>query len=121
MNRGQFGQRGREHPNQIQCPNEWEAMEYLCRVLPLPSSSLPKEISQPTPASTQTPPLRHPNNTALVASGPQVRQAAIPLKATTNPNNAPSGSPLRRVLVLMLMSKPFFGAGTPTKDYPSWS
>ena len=56
----------------------------------------PSDTSQPNPASTpapQTPSLRHSNSTTPVASGSQVEPVAIPLQATANAKDTPSGSP----------------------------
>ena len=44
-------------------------------------------------SAPKTPSLRRPNNTTPVVSGSQVKPGAIPLKVTTNSNDAPPSSP----------------------------
>jgi hypothetical protein len=96
MNGGWFGQRGRERPSKP--TSEFERVETVrASTQSITSVQLrPPELSQLTPASApapQMPPLRHPNNTTLVAFGSQVNPVSIPLKAPTNPNDTPSSSP----------------------------
>ena len=96
MNGGWFSQRGRERPSRPKSGLERVESD---RVPIHSTTSLqlqPSETSQPNPASTpapQTPSLRHSNNTTRVVSGSQVEPVSIPLKATANANDTPSGSP----------------------------